>query len=88
MSKGFRALRKLQRGQYGTREQFDNQLSIIEKELKALEIIKNKGICLPALKLTASFDKDNLKEYNKICVKHYTLPLTQKEYDLSKEVLL
>lgn len=37
--KGLVALRKLQRGQYGTREQFNKQLSIIEKELKALEIL-------------------------------------------------
>lgn len=65
-----------------------DDLDIIEKELKALEIIKNKGVCLPALKLTASFEKDNLEEYNKMCVKHYALPLTQEEYDLLKEVLL
>ena len=60
----------------------------MSKYKKATNIIKRKGICLPALKLTASFDKDNLEEYNKICVKHYALPLTQEEYDLLKEELL
>ena len=61
---------------------------ICQKELLAIKIIKEKGICLPTLKLTASFEKDNLEEYNKLCLKHYALPLAQEEYDLLKEVLL
>lgn len=61
---------------------------IIEKELEALEIIKEKGVCLPALKLTASFEKDNLEEYNKICLKYYVSPLTNEEYGLLREELL
>ena len=62
---------------------------ICQKELLAIKIIKEKGVCLPALKLTVGFEKDdNLEEYNKICLKHYALPLTQEEYDLLKEVLL
>ena len=65
-----------------------NYINIIETALKALEIIKEKGVCLPALKLSVSFEEDNLEEYNAMAVKYYCLPYTQEVYDLLKDVLL
>ena len=69
-------------------EDYVESYNAVLNAIKTLEIIKEKGVCLPALKLTASFEEDNLEEYNKICLKHYALPLTQEEYDLLKEILL
>ena len=51
----------------------------IEKELKALEIIKNKNVDVNSLRFSHELDWYN--RYN-----HYLL--TQEEYDLLKEVLL
>ena len=42
--KPLEALQQLQRHRYGTLEDFDKKLSIIEKSLKALEIIKKFAI--------------------------------------------
>lgn len=53
------------------------------KELKALKIIEKKGINIRLLKET-----DNAMEYNELIKSHYgMLPLSQKEYELLKEVL-
>jgi len=55
----------------------------IDKQLKALEIIKNKRVCIDAL-LNMS-----LREYNDMCKYVWIIPiLTSEEYDLLKEVLL
>ena len=51
------------------------------KKLKALEIIKEKGVNLYKLKMC-----DSVEEYNKL--RNSDLPLSQKEYDILKEVLL
>ena len=53
------------------------QLDIIEKELKALEIIKNKKVNVPVFIQEGSV-------YN--CYVGYEVP-TQEEFDLLKEVL-
>lgn len=60
----------------------NNSFEIIEKSLKALEIIKEKEVNVGLLSRCA-----NAERYNKgIC---YELRyLTQEEYDLLKEVLL
>ena len=60
-------------------------LDIIEKELKAFEIIRNKQVDTWSLIPSA-----NLKEYHYvISAERYTnLKLSQEEYDLLKEVLL
>lgn len=50
----------------------------IEKELKALEIIKNNEVDIKAFN-----DLENMEEYNYYC----TPPLNQEEYDLLKETL-
>ena len=72
-------------------EYFDKRKSIIEKELQALEIIKDKRVCIELL-----LDISSLQEYNDICIFHKShsnssykcLTLTQEEFDLLKEVLL
>lgn len=55
-----------------------NQMS---KQLKALEIIKEKNVNVPKLR-----NSSNLEEYNR-CFRDKCL-LTQEEYELLKEVLL
>lgn len=79
MSKGLIALKRLKRGQYGTREQFNNQLSIIEKELKALEIIKDIGFKLYS---------PNEEDFGQLVCGVHRLILEDEEYELLKEVLL
>ena len=74
MSKGLEALKR----------SFDSweylkDYETIEKELKALEIIKNKEVDIKAFN-----DLTNLGDYNYYCEPE----LTQEEYDLLKEILL
>lgn len=54
---------------------------IIEKELKALEIIKSKRVNLEFLKCS-----ENYEQYCLIC--SYGNEISKEEYDLLKEVLL
>lgn len=61
-------------------------ISIIEKELKALEIIKKKMVDMNLLVETFTYPKNGLKAYNGYKINGYNL--TQEEYDLLKEVLL
>ena len=61
---------------------FIPNFELIEKELKALEIIKNKRVDVSLLHTTK-----NYQEYN-FCVFQKERALTQDEYDLLKEVLL
>lgn len=62
----------------------EEQVNIIEKELKALDIIKEKQI--DVLYLVTS---NNLTQYNKhVSFVHNEWCLTQEEYDSLKEVLL
>lgn len=56
-------------------------LNIIEKELKALEILRNKKVNLEYLKCC-----ENYEQYKTIC--SYWNEITSKEFDLLKEVLL
>ena len=71
-----------------TKEDFeryvDNIIGIktIEKEIKALEIIKEKNVDVLRIKITT-----NVERYNERKIKGCR-NLTQKEYDLLKEVLL
>lgn len=55
----------------------------IEKSLRALEIIKNKEVCVSYL--FHCFKCYDLREYNDL---YSNNKLTQEEYDLLKEVLL
>ena len=62
------------------RAKYSDNANIIEKELKALEIIKDKKVDIQMLRDCILFD------YNRfICLERK--PLTQEEYDLLKEVL-
>lgn len=60
-------------------------LNVIEKELKALEIIKNKTIsacnCLMILK--SRFDNLSYQDYTKL----FLTELPKEEYDLLKELI-
>ena len=100
MSKGLKALRKLQRGQYGTREQFNEQLSIIEKELKMYERLKEdiiKCSCWKEHKVLEIIKEKRVDIgwliRSKNCSKYNlgvgeSQALKKEEYDLLKEVLL
>lgn len=87
MSKGLEALESIEMGfSYDNRILYDDEFIIIEKELKALEIIiKEKRVDIDLLLMA-----DNVKEYNKYCHKYINIEtqLTKEEYDLLKEVLL
>ena len=80
MSKGLEALECIKMA-YEDRE----YMPIIEKELKALEIIKNKNVDIAILKNT-----ENVEQYNNTILLFFkcSKELTQEEYDLLKEVLL
>ena len=83
--KGLEALEKLENEECYTDYEYRVAYNIIEKELKALEIIKNKEINIHALLLHLKrFDKAD--GYNVLVGEKYKL--TQKEYDLLKGVLL
>lgn len=69
---------------------FEELLDIIEKDLKALEIIKEKRINVRAF-LKCCHREDGLTIYNNQCddrQEKESKELTQEEYDLLKEVLL
>lgn len=83
MNKGLEELKKIEyKWQYGVFTFIPN-FEIIEKELKALEIIKEKQANVSAL-----LELDNLQQYNDYCdIVSGCKKLTQEEYDLLKEVL-
>ena len=62
------------------------EIKIIEKELKALEIIKNKKVNM--ISLQSSIEWHNPSHYNDSVGCPVGCELTQEEYDLLKEVLL
>ena len=72
------------------------ELEIIEKELKALEIIKNKGVFVHLLRQSENVEVYNsfmIVAFKEMAKKDYEgvvkkFCLTQEEFDLSKEVLL
>lgn len=61
---------------------YDENVEIVSKALKALEIIKEKEVDVQLLE-----DSKNLNDYN-WCVHTKNRALTQEEFDLLKEVLL
>lgn len=85
MLKGLRELKELQKHHYGTLDEFDRKLSIIEKELKALEIIKKfaKSITLQYIfcdDLVILIVGGDEFEWQYKCS-------SQEEWDLLKEIL-
>lgn len=87
MSKGLEAWKELLKicDDFGCVDIYKQQpnKSIIEKELKALEIIKEKFV-----NVTILIGCDSLEEYNKHPLTMRKGRLTQEEYDLLKEVVL
>lgn len=77
MSKELESLNKIAYS-YG----YDENIKIIEKSLKALDIIKKKEVNVFVL-----LHSGNLKIYNDYCCYNEKEQLTQEEYDLLKEVL-
>lgn len=82
MSKGLEALKDI-KGKYENDNGLQRRLSIIERELKALAIIKDKGVDVGWLMKTQT-----LSEYNNIVGTVSHEALSQEEYELLKEVLL
>lgn len=67
----------------GTVEVSKTNIRILENDLKAFEIIKNKGISTCSVALNYS---DDWERYSKSCFRHHN-PLTKEEWHLLKEVL-
>ena len=84
--KGLEALKDIKDICSGMTTIFDDDLETIEKELKALEIIKEKKMNVELLLLELTMYKD-YEEYKDIAYFN-NRSLTRKEYDLLKEVLL
>ena len=93
MSKGLKALKNINVLQITSKEQppkfirlsdvFKEDYKTIEKELKALEIIKKKNVNIKDLK-----NANGLADYNMWYLRYnYDYYLTQEEYDFLKEVL-
>ena len=87
MNKGLEALERVKKAHYVASivmqlphedTETIQALNTIEKELKALEIIKNKEVDIKAFN-----DLQDLEDYNYYC----SPELTQEEYNLIKEVL-
>ena len=87
MSKGLEALRRiclqLVAHDETQHKEFDEYVNAIEKELKALEIIKNKNVDIRGIKGTK-----NVHEYNVKFPTTLNEFLEEQEYDLLKKVLL
>ena len=91
MSKGLEALDGLRfdvsMAQYINYLEANKECDIIEKELKALEIIKNKKVNVDALLncyFLCEYNEAMDYTYNEIANNFF---LTQEEFDLLKEVL-
>ena len=63
------------------------EFEIIEKELKALEIIKTKNVDIDYIKTCFYDRKGGFKDYNAWVGHDDDEELSQEEYDLLKEVL-
>jgi len=62
-----------------------NAFKVVEKSLKALEIIKNKQVDVCELKICIDEYEDSLYQYNKRTIEKFRL--TKEEFNLLKEVL-
>ena len=89
MSKGLEALKNIRReagfpyfSTFYDSDMWKEDFATVEKELKALEIIKSKGIDIDLLK----YHKD-LEHYN-FSLRGRFEHLTQEEFDLLREVCL
>ena len=83
MSKGLEALKEYKNQQTGVNVYANDYLDIIEKELKAFEIIKEKPQA--TLWLVQVCDKE-MEYEDMICI--FKEDITKEQFDLLKEVLL
>lgn len=100
MSEGLEAFERIKSyfnpKQLLTKEKTLNDLDVIEKELKALEIIRNKGVFVHLLQQSKSVEEYNslmIIAFKKKAERDYKgavekFCLTEEEYNLLKEVLL
>ena len=66
-------------------DDYGDDYDIIERELKALEIIKKKRV---ACDLLTNPDVTDYKKYNSHCDKYdFIVPLTEEEFNLLKGIL-
>lgn len=63
-------------------KKYQKDLETIEKELRALDIIKNKIVLVDVF-----IESEDVNDYNEFVSKSKDRHLTQEEYDLLKEVL-
>ena len=85
MSKELECLKRIDTKNYLTEREHRDFYSVIEKSLKALEIIKEKRV---ACDLLTNPDVTDYKKYNSHCDKYdFIVPLTEEEFDTLKEVL-
>lgn len=89
MGKGLEALKQYRNQQTGVNVYADDCLDIIEQELKAFEIIKEKRVDIDALiSFIAIKPKNALEVYNHfVQASPDSRHLTRKEFDLLKEYL-
>lgn len=88
MTKGLYELRKIElKWQYGVFTFIPN-FEVIEKELKALEIIKTKKVNIDAFISISHMDYDFYLKHFNYWFGTTNETLTQEEYDLLKEVVL
>ena len=91
MSKGLEALKTVKKlaSAYAGDKYAETLTEDIEKELKALEIIKNKRVDVFELLLAISNSvyRNPLERYNSYIEGSFNTELTPQEFDLLKEVL-
>ena len=94
MSKGLEAFERIQcnyvhvfKARENGKTQLVHDLNTIKKEIKALEIIKEKQVDIVGVLIYAFKEKKGCEFYNSYTSKEEH-KLTQEEYDLLKEVLL
>ena len=89
MTKELEVLKKVKFNYFQTNKYADEDdkkwFDIIEKSLKALEIIKEKKVDIDLLFYCFTFPNNNYKTYNENNERKW---LKREEYDLLKEVLL
>ena len=96
MSEGLESLEKIKKVKTiipyrCVQDEYSNEINSVEKELKALKIIKEKQVNIAELMICSSFEDYNEYIYNE----YYHFPpaieemsLSEEEFDLLMEVLL
>jgi hypothetical protein len=80
MNRGLEALKQYRNNHQGVNVYADELLDIIEKSLKALELIETKRINIEYIKCCETYE-----QYKTIC--SYAYEITKEEFDFLKEAL-